>query len=145
VVLTAASEAARALRVDTPDADPSDPTGTIFQPTGRRGPTRLLWLAHASAPRGRLRLDAGASDAVAQRRLSLLPAGIVAVEGEFVAGDPVDLLDENGHTIARGLVNYDSAELPGLLGRSTRELAERLGPAYEREIVHRDDIVLVRR
>ena len=77
------------------------------------------------------------------RRTSLLPAGVTRVEGEFTAGDPVDLLDENGHTIARGLVNYDSAELPGLLGRSTRDLARERGPEYEREVVHRDDIVVL--
>jgi glutamate 5-kinase len=65
------------------------------------------------------------------------------VEGEFTAGDPVDLLDETGHTIARGLVNYDSAELPALLGRSTRDLAKELGPEYEREVVHRDDLVIL--
>ena len=78
-----------------------------------------------------------------ERRLSLLPAGITSAEGVFSAGDPVDLLDEKGHARARGLVNYDSGELPGMLGRSTRELAARLGPAYEREVVHRDDIVLL--
>ena len=64
--------------------------------------------------------------------------------GAFAAGDPVDLLDENGHAVARGLVNFDAAEIPGLLGRSTRDLAAELGPAYEREIVHRDDLVLLR-
>lgn len=78
-----------------------------------------------------------------QRRLSLLAAGITAVEGAFVAGDPVDLLDENGNAVARGLVNFDATELPGLLGRSTHDLARELGPAYEREVVHRDDLVLL--
>ena len=121
-----------------------EPVGTHFHPTGRRAPTRLLWLAHASTPRGRLLLDGGAVAAVVERRLSLLPAGITAVEGSFSAGDPVDLLDENGHRVARGLVNYDSAELPALLGRSTRDLARELGAAYEREVVHRDDLVLFR-
>ena len=82
--------------------------------------------------------------AVVERRLSLLPAGITSVTGVFVAGDPVDLLDENGNTVARGLVNFDSTELPGLLGRSTRDLARELGPAYEREVVHRDDLVVLR-
>ncbi|HAN71204.1 MAG TPA: glutamate 5-kinase, partial [Actinobacteria bacterium] len=62
----------------------------------------------------------------------------------FSAGDPVELLDENGNAVARGLVNFDSAELPGLLGRSTRELAKELGPEYEREVVHRDDLVILR-
>ena len=117
--------------------------GTVFHPTGDRSASRLLWLAHATSAEGRLHLDAGAADAVVRRRKSLLPAGITAVEGTFSAGDPVDLLDENGHAIARGLVNFDSTELPGLLGRSTRELARELGPSYEREVVHADDLVLL--
>ena len=56
----------------------------------------------------------------------------------------MDIVDETGHVVARGLVNFDSSELPGLLGRSTRDLARELGPAYEREVVHRDDMVLIR-
>jgi len=136
VVLTSASHAPAALA--------GDPIGTLFHPTGERSATRLLWLAHATAGLGRLTLDPGAVEAVVGRRLSLLPAGVTAVEGTFSAGDPVDLVDEKGHTIARGLINFDSTELPGLLGRSTRELAKELGPAYEREVVHRDDLVLIR-
>ena len=120
-------------------------TGTLFHAAGRRASTRLLWLAHATTPRGRLRLDDGAVRAVVERRMSLLPAGVTGVEGTFVTGDPVDLLDQNGHVVARGLVNFDATELPGLLGRSTRELARDLGPAYRREVVHRDDLVLLRR
>ena len=83
------------------------------------------------------------SPAVVGRRKSLLPAGITAVDGSFTAGDPVDLVDTAGASVARGLVNYDAVELPGLLGRSTSELAAALGPAYEREVVHRDDLVLL--
>jgi glutamate 5-kinase len=120
-----------------------DPAGTLFHPTGRRRPTRLLWLAHATEPKGRVVLDAGAVRALTERRASLLPAGITGVAGSFVAGDPVDLVDEHGRVVARGLVNYDSEELPGLLGRSTHELARELGSAYEREVVHRDDLVLL--
>jgi glutamate 5-kinase len=136
VVLTSAANAAAALA--------GDPVGTFFHPTGERTGTRLLWLAHATDARGRLLLDPGAVDAVVRRRLSLLPAGVTGVEGTFVAGDPVDLVDENGNAVARGLVNFDSTELPGLLGRSTRDLARELGPAYEREVVHRDDLVILR-
>ena len=117
--------------------------GTVFHPTGRRTSTRLLWLEHATAPQGRLILDAGAVTAVVQGRKSLLPAGVIRVEGTFVAGDPVELLSENGSTVARGLVNFDAQELPGLLGRSTRDLARELGPEYEREVVHRDDLVIM--
>ncbi|ABS04917.1 glutamate 5-kinase [Kineococcus radiotolerans] len=114
--------------------------------TGRaRRSTRQLWLAHAAAPAGRLVLDEGAVRAVRQARSSLLPAGVVGLSGRFRAGDPVDLVDGNGHALARGLVNYSSEELPDLLGRSTRELARQWGPAYEREVVHRDHLVLLGR
>jgi glutamate 5-kinase len=105
----------------------------------------LLWLAHATEGRGRLVLDAGAVRALTERRASLLPAGVTGVEGTFGAGDPVDLVGPDGTPVARGLVNYDSDELPGLLGRSTRELARSLGAGYERELVHRDDLVLLSR
>ena len=135
VVVAAAEQVAEVLA----DAD----VGTYFHPSGTRRPSRLLWLAHATAGRGRLRLDAGAVRAVVARRASLLAAGVVGVEGTFTAGEPVDLVDENGHTVARGLVNFDSAEIPRLLGRSTRDLARELGSDYQREVVHRDDIVLV--
>ena len=117
--------------------------GTLFHPTGRRRPTRLLWLAHATDPQGRIVLDDGAVCAVTERRASLLPAGITEVVGAFVAGDPVDLVDVSGRVVGRGLVNYDASEIPGLMGRSTRDLARELGAAYEREVVHRDDLVLL--
>ena len=120
-----------------------DPVGTYFAAHGRRPATRLLWLKHAAVARGSLRLDPGAVEAVVKRRASLLPAGITGVEGVFDAGDPVNLRDENDMIIARGLVNYDAAEIPGLMGRSTRWLASKLGPEYEREVVHRDDLVIL--
>ncbi|MDZ7577772.1 MAG: glutamate 5-kinase [Candidatus Nanopelagicales bacterium] len=119
--------------------------GTYFHVTGRRVPTRLLWLAHAATAVGALHLDSGAVSAVVQRRKSLLPAGIMRVDGRFTAGDPVDILDENGGIVARGLVNFDSAELPRLLGRSTKDLAREFGSSYEREIVHRDSLVVLPR
>jgi glutamate 5-kinase len=135
VVLTDAAHAAGALA--------GEAVGTLFHPTGRRRPTRLLWLAHATEPKGTLLLDAGAVRAVTERRASLLPAGITGVTGTFVGGDPVDLVSPDGRVVGRGLVNYDSTELPDLLGRSTKDLAARLGAAYEREVVHRDDLVLL--
>ncbi len=137
VVLTSAALVAEALA--------GDPVGTVFHPTGKRRPTRLLWLAHATEPLGRITLDAGAVRAVTERRASLLPAGITGVTGTFVGGDPVDLVDPDGVPVARGLVNYDAEELPALLGRSTHELAQELGASYEREVVHRDDLVLLPR
>ncbi|WP_395571419.1 glutamate 5-kinase [Streptomyces sp. BK79] len=135
VVLTSAVHAADALA--------GGDTGTYFHATGKRSADRLLWLQHASTPQGALVLDDGAVRAVVEGRKSLLPAGIAAVEGEFAAGDPVELRDAAGRAVARGLVSFDAKELPRLLGRSTRELARELGPAYEREVVHRDDLVIL--
>lgn len=117
--------------------------GTLFHPTGKRVPARLLWLAHATTGRGSVRLDPGAVKAVVDRRSSLLPAGITAVEGDFAAGDPIDLVDDTGQVVARGLTAYDAGELPSLLGRSTHELVETMGPTYAREVVHRDDLALL--
>jgi len=117
--------------------------GTFFAAHHSKANSRLLWLAHASTPRGRLILDAGAVTAILERGVSLLPAGVTAVEGEFISGDTVELASESGDVIARGLVAFDSAEIPQMLGRSTKELAATLGAEYERELVHRDDLVLL--
>ena len=117
--------------------------GTVFAPAAATKASRKRWLAHATTAKGRLVLDDGAVTAVTTRRKSLLPAGITAVEGGFVEGDPVDVVTPEGLVIARGLVNYSAVELPRLLGRSTRELARELGAAYEREVIHRDDLVVL--
>ena len=84
-MLTAAPLAGAALA--------GDAVGTLFHRVRQRPAARLFWLAHATAPRGRLHLDPGAVAAVVARRKSLLPAGITAVDGSFTAGDPVDLVD----------------------------------------------------
>ncbi len=131
VLLTAAPRAAAALA----GAD----VGTLFHRVRERPPARLFWLAHATEGRGVLHLDDGAVAAVVGRHASLLAAGVTGVDGQFSAGDPVDLVDPAGRRVARGLVNYDASELPGLLGRSTVEL----GPDYTKEVVHRDDLVLL--
>ncbi|MFN8076081.1 MAG: glutamate 5-kinase [Kineosporiaceae bacterium] len=136
-LLTSTANAAAALA--------GQDVGTWFTATGGHVPQRMLWLAHAAVGSGRLVLDPGAVAAVVTRRMSLLPAGVVRAEGRFAAGDPVDLVDGEGVVWARGLVNFGSAELPRLLGRSTRDLARELGPRYERELVHRDDLVVLPR
>lgn len=136
VVLTSAANAGAALA--------GAEVGTLFHPTGDRSASRMLWLAHASNSRGKLMLDAGAVRAVRDCGASLLPAGITEVVGTFLAREPVDLVGPDGEVIGRGLVSYDASELPAMLGRSTWEIAAELGPEYEREVVHRDDLVLLR-
>jgi glutamate 5-kinase len=137
VVLASAAKVGEALT--------GQPVGTLFLATGKRRSRKLLWLAYASVTQGELVLDAGAVRAVTERKASLLPAGIVSVKGHFQAGDPVRLISEAGQVIARGLVNYDAEELPAMIGRSTKELAETLGAHFDREVVHRDDLVLKQR
>lgn len=134
-VLTRLTDAAAAFA--------GEPVGTLFAPAAATRASRKRWLASATTPRGRLVLDEGAVAAVTVRRKSLLPAGITAVEGQFVERDPVDVCAPDGRVVARGLVNYSSSELPRLLGRSTRDLARELGAHYEREVIHRDDLAVL--
>ncbi|MGA7206757.1 MAG: glutamate 5-kinase [Specibacter sp.] len=117
--------------------------GTWFSINGNKRPVRMLWLAHLADIRGRLVLDDGAVRAVCERHKSLLPAGIVSVSGDFDAGDAVEIADTTGKVVAHGLVNYSNADLPQMLGRSTKELARELGREYERVVVHVDDLVLL--
>lgn len=113
--------------------------GTYFHATGDRSAARMFWLRHATRPRGRLVLDAGAVAAVVQRRLSLLPAGVTAVEGDFYSGEPIDLAAPDGTVVARGLVGYDASDIPQMLGHKTSDLPVE----FRRELIHRDDIVLL--
>jgi glutamate 5-kinase len=135
VVLTSAAHAERALI--------GEPVGTFFHAATRRRPTRQLWLAHATEPKGVLLLDEGAVRAVTERRASLLAAGLTGATGSFAAGEPVDLAGPDGVPVARGLVNFDAAEIPALVGKTSAVLRRELGAAYEREVVHRDDLVLL--
>ena len=130
VVLAAATRIADALHGEA---------GTFFHAAGDRTTSRLFWLRHATTPRGRLLLDQGAVTAVVQRRTSLLPAGVVGVSGEFYSGEPVDLVGPDGVPVARGLVGYDAADLPPLLGHRTSDLPVE----SRRELVHRDDLVVL--
>ncbi|QQQ77663.1 glutamate 5-kinase [Saccharothrix sp. 6-C] len=132
VLLAGAADASRALSA----AD----VGTAFAVTGPRLTARRFWLGHAADATGRLVLDDGAVAAVVGRRRSLLAAGITGVEGAFEAGDVVELVDPSGHVVARGVVGFDAAELPALIGRKTGDL-----PAEQRrEVVHADDLVPLR-
>ncbi|MBA8825395.1 glutamate 5-kinase [Saccharopolyspora lacisalsi] len=129
VLLTSAAQASSALgRADV---------GTAFASTGPQLSARRFWLAHAAGAQGLLRLDEGAVTAVVQRRRSLLTAGITGVEGSFEGGDVVELADPAGSVVARGVVAYDAAELPELIGRSSHELP----PEQRREVIHADDLV----
>lgn len=117
--------------------------GTWFAPTGKRQSTRILWLKHAARARGQLILDDGAVRAVVKRRTSLLAAGVTEVRGVFEARDPVDLVDQQGEIVGRGLVAFSSSDIPEMLGKATAQLVESLGEDYGRQLVHRDDLAIL--
>ncbi|MCC5947954.1 MAG: glutamate 5-kinase [Nitriliruptoraceae bacterium] len=118
--------------------------GTWFVAQPRRVEARRLWIGFALRVHGRIEVDAGAAGALRTRGVSLLGVGITGAEGDFAAGDAVEVVDPDGHTVARGLSNYDVADVRAMAGRSTQRALTELGPAYTREVIHRDDLVVRR-
>lgn len=112
----------------------------LVAPTTRLA-ARKQWLADHLQLAGRLVLDAGAAKAVASGTVSLLPIGVAAVEGEFLRGEVVACVDEQGQEVARGLVNYSADEARLIMRRPTRELESILGYLVEPELIHRDNMV----
>ncbi len=119
-----------------------EPVGTLFA-SGSRLASRKHWLAFTAHPRGRLVVDEGAARALVEGGRSLLPAGIVAVDGSFGIGDPVSCVDEREREIARGLAAYASADVKRIKGVSTRRITQLLGYSNGDEVIHRDDLVLL--
>jgi glutamate 5-kinase len=116
--------------------------GTLFR-AGIRIGSRKHWLAFTAKPRGRLLLDAGAVRAVRERGRSLLPAGILSVEGRFGIGDAVACADEAGVEFARGLVAYAAEDVRRIKALPTSQIGQVLGYSNGDEVIHRDDLVLL--
>ncbi len=115
--------------------------GTLFVP--RRSDTaRKAWLGGRQRMRGALVVDSGCAAALL-RGGSLLAAGIDAVEGDFVRGDPVGVRDADGRPLAQGLVEYSSAEVARIRGRRSDEIEALLGYAPRTAVIHRDHLVLL--
>lgn len=117
--------------------------GTVFPAKEAHLKARKSWLAFGKRIAGDLCVDAGCAQAMLESGSSLLAAGILAVDGDFAAGNTVRILTEEGREIARGIVNYTAADLRKILGRSTREFSAILGKTAVDEVVHRDDMVLM--
>ena len=116
--------------------------GTLLSPEQCRDGARKQWLAGHLQTRGTLTLDAGAVKALVEDHKSLLPVGVIAVEGKFRRGEMVVCIDPEGNEIARGLANYSAAEAEKILGKCSEEIEQRLGYVAEAELVHRDNLVL---
>lgn len=119
-----------------------EPVGTLFLPHGGTVPAWKRWVGYTARPRGRIVVDAGARAAVQQKGRSLLPIGVVDVQGGFNKGDVVALCDPDGVEFARGLTNYSSADAGRIVGLRTEQIAEVLGALPYEEIVHRDNLVV---
>ena len=116
-------------------------SGTLFLARPHKG-ARKAWLGGRLRMRGFLHVDAGAAAALAQGA-SLLAAGVVRVEGQFVRGDAIAVVGPAGDVLARGLSEYDAVESAALAGRHSRDHAEILGYAPRSALIHRDQLVLV--
>lgn len=108
--------------------------GTAFAPKEDRLSAWQFWVLYAADATGVLRLDAGAVQAVTEHRRSLLPVGLTSIDGEFSAGDIVDIVGPNGEIVGRGEVAYDSDELAGMVGRTTAELPDGM----QKPVIHAD-------
>ena len=115
-------------------------SGTLFRPQAGRVSSFKLWLRYAKPSRGRLAVDEGAERALRERGTSLLPVGVVQVEGEFEAGDAVEVRCD-GRSVGKGIVNYSAEELRRIKGLKTDAVRELL-PRATAEAVHRDYFVL---
>ena len=117
--------------------------GTFFRPRADRLASRKRWIAFAVPPQGRLVVDAGAKKALTERGKSLLPSGLAEVHGDFPAGAVVALAESDGREFARGLVNYEAAELRKICGAKTRDIERALGYKGFDEVIHRDNLVVL--
>ena len=117
--------------------------GTLFVPSSARISSRKHWIAYGARPSGRVVVDDGAYRAVAERGRSLLPAGIISVEGGFGLGDIVSLVTRQGVEFARGLAGYRAEDLRRLSGLQSADIEATLGYKYLDEVIHRDDLVLL--
>ena len=124
-----------------PKVAAGEPLGTLLSTRRRPQSARKQWLASLLHTQGRLILDAGAAAVVAAGDKSLLPIGVVAVEGDFVRGDLVACVDSEGRQIARGLVNYNANEALKLQGKPSKAIPIILGYGGDAEIIHRDNMV----
>jgi glutamate 5-kinase len=117
--------------------------GTLFLPQASRMSSRKHWIAYGSKAVARIIVDDGARRALVEEGRSLLPAGIVRVEGEFDLGDVVALATEQGGAFARGLAGYRSEDVRRIMGRHSADVEAILGYKYLDAVMHRDDLVLL--
>ena len=118
--------------------------GTLFLPMADRLNSKKYWIAFTLRSRGRLIIDDGAKKALLEKGKSLLPSGIIDVEGDFALGDPVSCVDREGTYMAKGLVNFSSAEIRKIMGLKTAQIDQVLGHKDYEEVIHRDNLAVTK-
>ena len=118
--------------------------GTLFMPQDSNLCRRKQWIAFTKAQKGKIIIDQGASNALQKRGKSLLPSGIIKVIGRFSQGDSVLLLDKEGQQLAVGMVNYPSGDINKIAGIRSSEIESVLGYKIDDEVIHRDNLVVIR-
>ncbi len=117
--------------------------GTLFWAGREKIKKRKHWIAHTLKPSGKITVDSGAEKAILSQGKSLLPAGVIKVEGKFEFGNAVRILGEDGKEIARGLVNYNFRDLNSIMGMRTSEVKKIFKDNFYNEVIHRDDLTLL--
>jgi len=118
--------------------------GTLFLPMADRLNSKKYWIAFTLRPRGKLIIDDGAKKALLEKGKSLLPSGIIDVEGDFDLGDPVSCVSREGTILAKGLVNFSSAEISKIKGLKTSQISQVLGHKDYDEVIHRDNLAITK-
>jgi glutamate 5-kinase len=117
--------------------------GTLFHAKATRLEARKRWILAETVRHSRVVVDAGAAEALRRQGRSLLPAGIVSVEGQFERGQTIRIFTPHGQELARGLTQYNATALAIIHGRHSSEIQAALGYEYGPEVVHRDDLVML--
>ena len=117
--------------------------GTFLAAPPAKQAARKQWLGSRLRVRGKLFLDVGACRVLREQGRSLLPVGVLRVEGDFARGELVACVDPEGHEIARGLSNYNAQEVAAIKGQASARLEAVLGYSHEPELIHRDNLVLL--
>jgi glutamate 5-kinase len=114
-----------------------------FLPASNPENARKQWIAGSLQPSGAITIDAGALQALRTGK-SLLPAGVIAVSGRFSRGDTVSVLDRDGNEIARGMIAFSDRDAARIIGKRSADIEAVLGFRGRTEMIHRDDLVLMR-
>ena len=116
--------------------------GTYFIPKKQKLASRKCWIAFSLKPKGTLKIDEGAVKALLKKGKSLLPSGIIAVQGDFGVGAPVEFQNRDNESVGIGLVNYSSTEIQKIMGLKSNHIKQVLGHKSYDEVIHRDNLAI---